>query len=150
MDIYDKLYVLSSFIIQVCLVIYFASRKWNFDFSMRWGWTIYALGLPAVLVSLVLIMGGKPWYLWIAGFLYAAWAGFGYYVDIARPIDWRTPPYLPVFLPYILLYLSSLMFYWWPMATIQRPFLLVYAALFVVSTILNITSHKMNLSLNTE
>ena len=91
MDIYDKLYVLSSFIIQVCLVIYFASRKWNFDFSMRWGWTIYALGLPAVLVSLVLIMGGKPWYLWIAGFLYAAWAGFGYYVDIARPIDWRTP-----------------------------------------------------------
>ncbi len=142
MDSYEKLYVWTSFIIQVLLIVYFALRKWNFDFAMRWGWAIYALALPAIIVSVVLIMGGKPWYLWIAGFLYAAWAGFGYYVDIGHPIEWRSPVYLPVMIPYILFYLTSLMFYWWPLAAIYRPFWIVYTALYVVSTFLNITSHS--------
>lgn len=142
MERFDKIFVFSSFIIQIILLIYFAIRKWNFDLALKWGWVVYALAIPALIVSLVLIRGGKPWFLWFAGFLYLAWAVFGYMVDIARPIEWRSPIFWPAFLPYVLLYMATLMFYWWPLATIQRLFWYIYAGLFIVSTYLNISSHK--------
>jgi len=141
LDRYDKLFIFTSFFIQVVLLVFFAFRKWKFDTAMQFGWIVYALAVPAVIVSLVLIVGGKPWYLWLAGFLYAAWAIFGYIVDIARPVAWRSPILWPVFIPYILLYLSSLMFYWWPLGNIRRPLWFIYAVLFVISTILNMSSH---------
>lgn len=141
MDRYDKLFIFVAFFIQFILLIYFAIRKWDFDLAMQWGWLVYALALPAVIVSLVLLFAGKPWYLWLAGFLYGIFAVFGYVVDIARPVAWRSPVYLPVLIPYIVLYLSSLMFYWWPLGAIRRPLWYIYAVLFVFSTILNVTSH---------
>ena len=52
---------------------------------------MYALAVPAVIVSLVLLIGGKPWHPWLAGFLYATWAILGHVVDIARPF-WRRKP----------------------------------------------------------
>ncbi|MCB9135504.1 MAG: hypothetical protein H6636_08760 [Anaerolineales bacterium] len=70
-----------------------------------------------------------------------AWAVFGYVVDIAHPVEWRSPIFWPVFLPYVLLYMATLMFYWWPLAIIQRPLWYVYAGLFLVSTYLNVSSH---------
>ena len=141
MDRYDRLFVLAAFCLQIVLIAYFALRKWDFDLALQWGWLVYALALPAVVVSLVLLLGGKPWYLWAAGFLFAAWAVFGYVVDIARPIAWRAPLHWPVFMPYVLLYLASVMFYWWPLGLLSRPLWYVYAALFVVSTFLNVSSH---------
>ena len=66
---------------------------------MQFGWIVFALAVTAVIVSLVLLIGGKPWYLWLAGFLYAAWAILGYLVDIARPVAWRSPILWPVFHP---------------------------------------------------
>jgi hypothetical protein len=141
MDRYDRLFVFTAFFIQFALLVYFAIRKWNFDLALQWGWLIYALALPAIIVSLVLLTAGKPWYLWFAGFLYTVFAVFGFIVDIARPVPWRSPVYLPVFMPYVLLYMASLMFYWWPLGTIKRPLWFIYAAMFVASTILNITSH---------
>jgi hypothetical protein len=141
MDRYDRLYVYTAFFIQAVLLVYFAVRKWDFDLAMQWGWLVYALALPAVIVSLVLLVAGKPWYLWVAGFLYAIFAVFGYVVDIARPLSWRSPVYLPVLIPFVGLYLSSLMFYWWPLGSIRRPLWYLYAVLFVFSTTLNVTSH---------
>lgn len=141
LDRYDRLFVFTSFFIQIVLLVFFALRKCKFDTAMHFGWIVYALAAPAVIVSLVLLVGGKPWYLWLAGFLYAAWAILGYVVDIARPVAWRSPILWPVFIPYVLLYLSSLMFYWWPLGNIQRPLWFIYTVLFVISTILNISSH---------
>lgn len=138
---YDRLFVFTSFFIQIVLLVFFAVRKWKFDTSMQFGWIVYALAAPAVVVSLVLVVGDRPWYQWLAGFLYAAWALFGYVVDIAHPVAWRSPIRWPIFAPYILLYLSSLMFYWWPLGNIQRPLWFIYAVLFVISTILNTSSH---------
>lgn len=138
---YDKLFVYTSFFIQIVLLVYFAFRKWRFDTAMQFGWIIYALAVPAVIVSLLLLIGGKSWSFWLAGFLYMAWAILGYIVDIARPVAWRAPIIWPVFIPYVLLYLLSLMFYWFPLGNIQRPLWFIYAVLFVISTILNITSH---------
>jgi hypothetical protein len=141
MDRYDKLFVFTTFFIQIALLVYFAIRKWNFDLAMRWGWFIYALALPAVMVSLVLLISGKSWYLWLAGFLYAVWAVFGYVVDIAHPIVWRSPVQLSVLVPYVSLYMAGLMFYWWPLGAIRRSLWFIYAVLFVMSTILNFSSH---------
>jgi hypothetical protein len=142
MDRYDRLFVSVAFTIQIVLLVFFALRKWKFDTAMQFGWIVYALAVPAVIVSVALLIGGKPWHFWLAGFLYAAWAILGYVVDIARPVAWRSPILWPVFAPYVLLYLSSLMFYWWPLGNIQRPLWFIYGVLFAISTLLNITSHK--------
>lgn len=142
LDRYDRLFVLVAFFIQIVLLVFFAFRKWKFDTAMQFCWIVYALAVPAVIVSLVTLIDKKPWYLWLAGFLYTVWAILGYVVDIARPVAWRSPILWPVFIPYVLLYLSSLMFYWWPLGSIQRPLWFIYGVLFAISTILNISSHK--------
>ena len=137
----DRLFVFAAFLIQVVLVIFFALRTWNLTAALRLGWIVYALAIPALAVSIYLMRAGRPWFVWLAGFLYGAWAVFGYLVDVARPLEWRSPILWPVFLPYVLLYMSSLMFDWWPLATIRRPLWFVYAVLFLVSTVLNVSSH---------
>lgn len=141
LDGYDKLFVFTSFFLQVVLLVFFALRKWKFETAIHFGWIVYALAVLAVVVSLVLLVGGKPWYIWLAGFLYLSWAVFGYIVDIAHPVEWRSPILWPVFIPYVLLFTSSLMFYWWPLANIYRPLWIIYSVLYVISTILNISSH---------
>lgn len=142
MDRYDKLFIFTSFGIQIILLIYFAVRKWDFDLAMRWGWIVFLLAIPAFIVSISLLRAGRSWDQWLGGFLFSAWAVFAFIVDTVQQISWRSPIYPPVFVPYVFLYLSSLMFYWWPLGTIQRPLWFIYAVLFVISTILNVTSHR--------
>ena len=140
-DSFNKLFVFTAFVIQVILVIYFVTRKVDFDAALRLGWVIYSLAIPAVIVSIVLIIVGKPWYLWFAGFAYGIWAILGYIVDIASPIPWRSPIYYPIFIPYVLLYTTGQMFYWWPLGRIKKAYWYGYLVLFATSTALNITSH---------
>lgn len=141
LDRFDNLFVFSAFFIQIVLLIFFALRKWMFDTAMQVGWIVYALAVPALIISVLLLMNGKSWFLWLGGFLYTTWAILGYIVDVARPVAWRSPVYWPVFIPYVMLYLSTMMFYWFPLGSLSRPLWFVYAVLFVISTILNITSH---------
>ncbi len=127
---------------QLALIAHFALRKWAFATAMRFGPLIYALCIPAVIVSVALWVGGKPWYLWAAGFIYTAWAVYGYTVEYVLHIDWRQPVRWGVLIPYVTLYLASIMFYWWPLARIDWTLWYVYTALFLISTILNVISHK--------
>jgi hypothetical protein len=136
-----QLFVITAFVIQLVLIAHFALRKWALATAMRYGVIVYGLGIPAAIVSVVLWVGGQPWYLWVAGLLYLAWAAFGYTVEYLLRIEWRAPIRWPILIPYLTLYLASIMFYWWPLATISRPLWYVYAALFIVSTILNVISH---------
>jgi hypothetical protein len=108
---------------------------------MQIGWLVYALAVPAVVVSGVLIKGHKAWYLWTAGLLFALWAGFGIVVDIIHPVEWRSPILWPVFVPYVLGYTISQMFYWWPLLKVNRPSWFIWGVLYGVSTFLNVTSH---------
>lgn len=142
LDKLDALFVIWAFLFQFVLIIHFALRKWHFDVAMRYGPIVYALSIPAVTISMVLLLGGRIWSLWLGGFIYLVWAIFGYFVEYVRKIQWRSPIRLQVLGPYVFLYLATVMFYWWPLALIRRPLWYVYAALFVVSTILNATSHK--------
>lgn len=67
---------------------------------------------------------------------------YGYYVEYIRGIEWRSPIRWSIGGLYLLLYLATVMFYWWPLATIYKPLWYVYAVLFVISTVLNTTSHR--------
>ena len=141
-DSLEFLFVVSAFLFQIVLIIHFALRKWHFDLAMRYGWIVYALSVPAATVSVLLLLGGKPWSLWLGGFIYLSWATLGYIVEYVKDIRWRSPIRWSIFAPYIFLYLATVMFYWWPLALISRPLWFMYAVLFVISTILNITSHN--------
>jgi len=60
-----------------------------FHIVQRYGWIVYALNAPAPVVSLLLLRGGKPWSLWLGGFLYLVWSVFGYLVELLRGIERR-------------------------------------------------------------
>jgi len=138
----DFLFVLTAFLFQVVLIVHFALRKWRFETAMHYGWIVYALSVPAATVSAWLLLGGRNWAMWLGGFLYLAWAIFGYRVEYSKQIQWRNPIRWPIFGPYVLLYLATEMFYWFPLALVSKPLWYVYAVLFIVSTVLNVTSHR--------
>jgi hypothetical protein len=143
MDTGDQLFLVWSLLFQIALILHFALRKGAFStYIVRYGWLFYALALPALAVSLVLIWAGEDWPFWIGGFLFVTWAVFGFVVEYVRKIDWRSPFRWSVGGPYILLYLATVMFYWWPVALVSRPLWYLYAALFVIGTVLNVTSHR--------
>jgi hypothetical protein len=141
-DILETLFVLSAFLFQVILIIHFALRKWHFDLTMRYGRIVYALSIPAVAISIFILLGGKIWSLWLSGFIYLIWAIYGYTVEYVRGIQWRSPVRWSIFGPYVFMYLATVMFYWWPLAIIYKPLWYVYAVLFIISTFLNVTSHQ--------
>jgi hypothetical protein len=132
-----------AILFQVVLIVHFALRKWAFDrYIYPYGWIVYALGVPAALISLILLQRGETWSLWLGGFIYVVWAAYGYVVEYVMRIQWRNPIRWPVLGPYVLLYLATVMFYWWPLGLVRRPLWYAYAALFAISTFLNITSHQ--------
>lgn len=141
-DTLDTLYILFAFLFQIVLILHFALRRWAFSTALHYGPLVYALGVPAVALSLAQIIAGKPWYLWLAGFLYAVWGLFGYWVEYVRRVDWRAGGHWPIFGAYIILYLATVMFYWWPLATFDRRLWVAYSVLFLVSTVLNVSSHR--------
>ena len=138
----DSLYVVWAFFFQIALILHFAVRKRFFEsYTLKFGWIVYALCIPAVIVSLILLRAGKPWYFWLGGYLCLLFAIYGYYIDYFKQIPWRNPVVPGILIPYITLYLSTIMFYWWPLLRINRTLWFIYAGLYVISTILNITSH---------
>lgn len=139
----ERLFLIWSYSVQVALIVHFILRRWAFErYTWQYGWVVYALAIPALVVSLILLRNGAHWSLWTGGFIYLAWAGFGFIVEYLHRIPWRNPPYWPVFGPYITLYLSMQMFYWWPLGRLGRGYWFIYAALFILSTVLNVLSHR--------
>lgn len=142
LDKRDTLFTVWAFAVQIILIIHFTVHKRLFEsYTIKFGWIVYALCIPAVVISIILLLGGKSWSFWLGGFLFLIYAAFVYYIDYVKQIPWREPMDLSIMFPYVTLYLSTVMFYWWPLALISRPLWFVYAALFIISTILNITSH---------
>jgi hypothetical protein len=138
----ETMYAITALLFQAVLAVHFAVRKWRFDSAIRYGPVVYALSVPAAAVSLLLLLGGVTWSLWLGGFLFLVWATFGYTVEYIRGIEWRKSRRWPILGPYVLLYLATAMFYWWPLALVSRPLWYVGAALFLVGAVLNVTSHK--------
>jgi hypothetical protein len=135
-------YIVWGFFVQLVLILHFGLRKWAFSrFTYQYGWIVYILAVPAFFVSLVLLIGSKPWGLWMAGFIYPVWAIYGYRIDYMLQKRWRNPINWRIGGPYVTLYMATIMFYWWPLGQLSRPLWYVYALLFIISTWLNFTSH---------
>ena len=142
LDKLDTLFVIWSFFLQIVLIVHFAIRKPFFEsYTIKFGWIVYALCFPAAVISFILLLGGKSWSFWLGGFLFLVYASYGYWIDYIKGIEWRNPLRKDIMFPYVTLYLGTIMFYWWPLALLYRPLWFVFGALFVIGTILNITSH---------
>jgi len=142
LDKLDKLFIVWAFLFQIVLIIHYALRKPFFEsYTMKYGWIVYALCIPAVVISIILLNGGKSWSFWLGGFFFLIFAVFGYWVDYGLQIPWRNPLRLSIMIPYVFLYLATVMFYWWPLGLLSRRLWSAYAILFVIATILNVTPH---------
>ena len=138
----DFLFVFWAFFYQIVLIVHFAARKRFFEsYTLKYGWLVYVLCIPGVIFSIILLLGGKSWSYWLGGFLLLIFSIFGYYVDYIKKIQWRKPINKSVMFPYVFLYLATIMFYWWPLALINKPLWYVFAVLFVAATFLNVKSH---------
>lgn len=138
----DKLFVVWAFFFQIVLIVHFALRKPFFEsYTMKFGWIVYALCIPAVIISIILLRSGKSWHFWLGGFLFVIYGAFGYWVDYVAQIPFRNPLQLSIVFPYVFLYLATVMFYWWPLWRLSRQLWFIYLILYVIATILNITSH---------
>jgi hypothetical protein len=143
LDPLKTLFVVWAFAFQILLIVHFSLRKLAFEsYTFQYGWIVYAMSIPAVVISTILLIKGQPWALWTGGFIYLVWAAFGYWIEYVQRIKWRNPPRWPILGPYVLLYLATNMFYWWPTGLISRPLWYLYAVLFAISTALNILSHR--------
>jgi hypothetical protein len=111
------------------------------SYTEKFGWIVYALCIPAVMISIILLRGGKHWGFWLGGFIFILFAAFGYWVDYVAKIPFRNPLRLDVLIPYVFLYLTTVMFYWFPLGRLDRQLWIVYGFLFVIATIFNIFSH---------
>jgi len=105
----DFLFVLWAFFYQIVLIIHFAVRKRFFEsYTLKYGWLVYALCIPGVIISMILLLGGKSWSFWLGGILLLIFSLYGYYVDYIKKIEWRNPIKKSIFLPYVFWYLAPL------------------------------------------
>jgi hypothetical protein len=142
LDSYEILFLVNAFILQLILIFHFALRKRRFELALRYGWIVYALSIPAAILSIYFLRRGVNWSLWMGGFIYLVWALYGYAVEYVLGIEWRSSLRWSIFVPYVILYLATVMFYWWPIGLIDKPLWYVFAVLFIISTYLNVTSHE--------
>jgi hypothetical protein len=137
----NPVFVFWAFFLQFVLITHFAVRKINLGVAIQYGWMVYSLSIVGLLVSIYQLSQGKNWIFWVGGIIFPIWATLGFGVEYVFDISWRTPINWRIFIPYVLLYLATIMFYWWPLGEINKVFWYVYAILFAISTLLNITSH---------
>ena len=136
------LFLVNAFLLQLILIIHFNLRRWRFGLALRYGRIVYALSIPSAIVSLFFLRSGKTWVLWLGGFIYLVWAIYGYIVDYVKKIEWRRSLRWSIVVPYAILYLATVMFYWWPLAVVYKPLWYVFTILFIISTYLNASSHN--------
>jgi hypothetical protein len=136
-----SLYVAFAFISQALLLFNFAALLWKPDLQKKWGWIVYASGLIALPLGVLLLASHLPWYFGFACVLFAGWAFFGYSVDILRPVQWRKPIRWSIFLPYVFLYICAQFAFWIPLWFLWQGYWILYALLYAISTGLNISTH---------
>ncbi len=141
-ELLTALYVGFAFLIQALLIINFTARNWKPEIERGYGWIIYALGAPSVILSALMYVEDQPWFFVVPPLLYFIWAVFGFFVDLWRPIAWRTPPRWSIFVPYVGLFAASLILFWVSMWYVNLIYWIAFGVMYVVETILNIYSHR--------
>jgi hypothetical protein len=140
-NIWQSLFVAFAFTSQVLLIFNFATLKWKPHIQRRWGWIVYAAGMIALPLAVLFWMNGLAWYFQLAFALYMVWAIFGSIVDILKPVNWRAPIRWSIFLTYVILYIAAQFSFWIPLWFVWLGYWIVYTALYMISTVLNISTH---------
>lgn len=140
-DINLAIFIVFGFMLQVLLLLNFTARILRPELELRWGRIIYYLGLVTLVLGAIYIVRGAPWNLTPAFLIYTAWAAYGYYVDIHRKLEWRTPPKLSVYILYVPLYIVTLFSFWMPLLDINWWLFIIHGALLITHTVINISSH---------
>ena len=142
LDRFDYLFIIWAFFFQTVLIIHFAVRKRFFEsYTAKYGWLVYALCIPAAVISVIILLGGKDWTYWLGGFLFVVYGVYGYWIDFVKQIQFRNPLRLSIVFPYVFLYLATVMFYWWPLYPLSLTLWIIYGVMYVIAMVLNIKSH---------
>jgi hypothetical protein len=136
------LFLCFGFAMQLLLIANFAARNLRPGLELRYGWVVYLMGAPALLLAVWFALRPLPWYIVAAPLLYAVWSVFGFYVDRYRGIPWRNPPNWPVLIPYLGLFILAQFAFWIPLWYVAMTAWWAYTFLYAVNTGLNIYSHK--------
>lgn len=126
----------------ILLIVLFISRVKKPVIEKRFGWIIYAVGIPAFIMAVMFIINGEVWYFILPLLIYCCWALFAAIVDIWKPVQWREPKYLPIFIPYVVLFIITMTGLWVPLWFINPVLWIVFATLYVCLMILVFISHK--------
>lgn len=87
------------------------------------GLVIAALAIPATAALWAMARVGNPW--WIGPATFDVFVVFMLVVDYLRPIQWRHPRRLPIFIAYLLLFFGSILLMGIPMYALDRGLWLV-------------------------
>jgi hypothetical protein len=136
-----SLFVAFAFISQGLLILNFAALKWRPHVQRKWGWIVYASGLISLALGILFWVSGRAWYLGFACGLFTIWTMFGYIIDVLQPIEWRKPIRWLIFIPYVILYISAQFAFWIPLWFIRPGYWFIYAVLYTISTVLNVSTH---------
>ncbi len=142
MGVWTATFVAFGLFSQVGLLLYFAARRWRPEVERRWGWVIYALGLPAAGLALVGLGTAAPPEHVLAFGLFAAWAAFGALVDLRLRIEWRSPIRPPIFGAYVGLFVAAQFAFWIPLWWISGVAWIAFAAIYAVQTTFNVLGHR--------
>jgi hypothetical protein len=101
-DSFDILFICWAFFFQMILIAHFTIRKRFFEsYTLKYGWMVYALSIPAAVISIILLLGGKSWSFWTGGFLFVLFAVYGYRIDYVKQLRWRNPLDKSILFPYV-------------------------------------------------
>ncbi len=137
-------YVVFGFAFQSLLTLNFAARNWRPQLERQYGWIIYALGLIALAIGVLMLIDQRVWYFVAAPLSLALWAAYGFRVDVWRPIAWRSPPRWSIFGPYVGLFVASLLLYWASMWAVGVGYWIAFGVMYLLHTALNVYSHRRN------
>jgi len=141
-ELVETFYVAFAFLVQALLIFNFTARNWKPEIERGYGWIIYALGAPSVILGALMYVNDQPWIFVVPPLLYFIWAIFGYFVDLWRPIAWRNPPRWSIFVPYVGLFAASLILFWVSMWYVGLIYWIAFGVMYAAETILNIYSHR--------
>jgi hypothetical protein len=131
-----------AIVAQCLLVAYFLDRRLKTGAADRYGWIVYAMGVPGLLLAVLFIVDGDTQRWWLGPLLFAIWSAYGFAVDNVLKRPWRGPVInWPVFIVYVALYTAAQVMLWIPLWFVHPVVWGVYAVLFGVSTGLNILGH---------